>query len=40
MGLAQVITFQGKQLDQNLYDVDYQQKEEFEWPRKQIGIYI
>lgn len=40
MGLAQAITFQEKQLDQNLYDVDYQQKEEFEWPRKQIGLYL
>jgi len=40
MGLAQAITFQEKQLDQNLYDVDYQQKEEFEWPRKQIVLFI
>ena len=39
MGQAQAITFQEKQLDQNLCDVDYQQKEEFVWPRKQISSY-
>ena len=39
MGPAQATTFQERQLDQNLCDVDYQQKEEFEWPRKEISSY-